>query len=174
MRNDGIGNAKLIALNGILTAINVIILFLATVAPTGRLSLYALSSFLTAIIVIEFGNHTAFVFFLVTGLLSFFVIPDKTGIVPYIVFFGFYGILKSYIEKIGRFVPEYLLKLASFNILVLIAFVFIKKFFFENIPVGYPVWFLAAALEIVFIIYDYVYSLFIQYYLNRIRNILKF
>jgi hypothetical protein len=172
MRGNSI-DTKGLALNGILGALTVISLLFATVLPTNRLSLYALSSFFISIIIIEYGIKSGWLFFAATGLLSIFLIPDKLGIIPYIIFFGIYGIVKVYIERIQSKVLEYFLKVVYFNICILIAVFFIKGVFLQSITVKLPWWLIIVALELVFIIYDYVYTLFIAYYRGKLKKILR-
>ena len=163
-------NRKSTAISGILAALVVITLYAESVIPTAKLSLYALSSFFVAIIIIEGGGRAGWLFYLVTSLLVLIIVPDKVGLMPYFVFFGVYGILKFYIEKMHRIVPEYVLKLAYFNICLILALFIIKNLLAVNISSSVPLWLLIISLEVVFLIYDYVYTLFIQFYLEKIKK----
>lgn len=163
-------NRRAITLGGILAALTVILLYAESVIPGGKLSLYALSSFFSAVMVIEGGIKTGWVFYLVTSLLAFIIVPDKPGLVPYFIFFGIYGIIKSYIERVGKIVIEYILKILFFNICLALAYVIVKAFFITTLSGSIPMIFIIIAMEIVFIIYDYVYTLFIHYYFERIKK----
>jgi hypothetical protein len=165
--------AKQAALNGIMAALLLITLFFAAYSPTGRFSLYALSSFYVSILVIEFGAKNGWAFYVATNILALFLIPDKVGLLPYTFFFGLYGLVKYYIEKLGKLVPEYILKLMFFNICLGAGFIFIKSMLLGDINLRIPLWIVVLALEIVFIIYDYVYSLLVQYYWSKLRNKFK-
>lgn len=162
-----------IALSGILGALAVICLFLATVLPTSRLSLYALSSFFISIVVIEAGIKAGWLFYIATTLLSVILVPDKLEIIPYAVFFGVYGVIKCYIEKINKLILEYLLKFAYFNLCMAVAVLFIRQVFMESIQIQLPWWAIIAALEVVFLIYDVVYTMFIAYYKDKLRKKLR-
>jgi hypothetical protein len=166
-------DTKKVTLNGILGALAVISLLLAAVLPTNRLSFYALSSFFVAITIIEYGIKAGWLLYAATALLSLIVLPDKLAIVPYVIFFGIYGIIKLYIERINKIVLEYILKVIYFNICLVAAYYFIKQVFFESIKINLPWWLLIIALEIVFIVYDYVYTLFIRYYREKLQKVLK-
>lgn len=172
MRSSGADNSKRLALSGLLLALAVAALFLASIMPTSKLSLYALSSFFIAVIIIEYGTRAGWVFYAASCLLALIVVQDKLRIIPYIVFFGIYGILKLYIERLRNIVIEYVLKLAYFNICLVLAIIFIKEFLFTGLDTKFPWWIVIAALQVVFVIYDYVYSLFIQYYNNRLKKML--
>lgn len=159
-----------IALNGILGALTAISLFLASVLPTNRLSFYALSSFFIAIVIIENGIKAGWLFYISTVLLAAILVPDKLEIIPYAVFFGIYGIIKYHIEKINKLLLEYILKYVYFNICLALAVLFIKQVFAGSIKAELPWWLLIAASEVVFLVYDVVYTMFIAYYKDKIRK----
>lgn len=166
-------NTKKIALNGILGALAVICLLMATILPTNRLSFYALSSFFIAIAIIESGLRAGWLFYAATSLLSLIVVPEKLGLVPYVVFFGIYGLVKYYIEKLDKLAIEYVLKFVYFNICMGIALLSASKLFGYSLTAKLPWWLLIIALEIVFLIYDFVYTLFISYYRDKLKPRLK-
>ncbi len=168
-------SAKRIALSGILIALTVITLLFASVMPTGRLSLYALSSFFVSIIIVEYGVKWGWAFFAASSLAALAVIPVKIRTVPYIIFFGVYGIIKLYIEKLNNIVLEYILKLLYFNLCLAASVYLFKELFIQGAwtDLDFPWWIIVAGLEIIFLIYDYVYTLFIQYYRMRLKRIIK-
>lgn len=165
--------AKKIALNGILGALAVISLLFATILPTNRLALYALSSFFISVSIIESGIGAGWLFYAATSLLAVVTVPDKIGIIPYVIFFGVYGIVKYYIEKINKIIVEYFLKIAYFNLCLIIAVYFIKQLFFNNISLKLPWWLIIVALELVFIVYDLVYTMFVAYYRDKLKKIFR-
>jgi len=141
--------------------------------PTNKLSLYTLSSFFIAVIIIESGVMAGFSFFAATGLLSIIIVPEKTAVIPYLIFFGLYGIVKFYIEKLKKVVFEYILKFLYFNISIAVVWFTVSSLFELVLPEGMPWWILVVAAEIVFFIYDIVYTLFIKYYREKLRPRLK-
>lgn len=163
---------KKLAYSGILLALVIITLFFATFLPTSRLALYVLSSFFISIIIVEFGVYAGWSFYLASNILAFFVISNKIGLIPYTILFGIYGIVKFYIEKLNKLPFEYILKLVYFNFCLILAFIFIKEFLMYNIKIQLPWWTLLIVLEILFIIYDYIYTRFINYYLHKLKRII--
>lgn len=166
-------NTRIIALNGILGALCLVSLFLATFMPTNRLALYALSSFFISVAIVESGVKAGWLFYGSTTLLALIIIPEKLSLVPYIIFFGFYGLAKYYIEKINRIYLEYILKFIYFNLCLGIAWLLIKQLFVLEITVKLPWFIVVIALEVVFLIYDFVYTLFIAYYRDRLKKMLR-
>jgi len=169
MKNNSL-NSKKIALNGILGALAVVSLLLAAIIPTNTLSFYALSSFFISVVIVENGIRAGWLFFVATSLLSLIVVPEKLALVPYVVFFGIYGIVKYYIEKLNKLALEYVLKFIYFNICAGIAVVTVRQLFNTALVSRLPWWLLVIALEIVFFVYDYVYTLFIGYYRDKLRS----
>ena len=161
---------KVLALSGIFLALTVIVLYAESLAPTGRLSLYVLSSLLVSLLVVESDIRAGWLFYFSSSLLAFLIVPDKLALVPYFAFFGLYGIVKCYAERPNDIALEYILKYAYFNLCLVLAFFLVKEFFMEQVVIRLPWWLLVIVLEIVFFLYDYVYSLFIQYYRRRRRR----
>ncbi len=164
--------AKKISLGGILLAFTVISVFLASVLPTSKLSLYAISSLFISVIIIEFGAKSGWVFYLASSILSAILVP-RLEVIPFIVFFGIYGLLKLYIERLNSRVLEYVLKIVYFNICLILGLLFVKEIILDGINLSAPIYIIAALLEVVFIIYDYVYTLFIRFYGSSLKPKLK-
>ena len=175
LSNENKLSTKKIALVGILSAIAVIAVYFESILPVNKLTLFALSSFLVSIIVIEAGIKASFLFYTVTSLLMFIVIPKKTSLIPYALFFGYYGIFKYYVEKIKILIPKILLKQLFFNICFYIIYQIFGNIFFPDflLNIEFPFYIIAIICQFIFILYDYVYTLFISYYRDKIRGKLK-
>ena len=160
-----------IALVGVLSAFAVITVYFESILPVNKLTLLTLSSFLVSIIVIEAGIKASFLFYIVTSLMIFIVIPKKTSLIPYALFFGYYGIFKYYVEKIKILIPKILLKQIFFNICFYIIYLILGNIFFPDVE--FPFYTIAIICQFIFVLYDYVYTLFISYYRDKIRSKLK-
>ncbi|MGI6528040.1 MAG: hypothetical protein ACOX25_11880 [Caldicoprobacterales bacterium] len=171
-RDNKPSRSKAIALSGIFLALTVLVLYAESLVPTGRLSLYALSSLFVSVIVIEAGIQAGWLFYLGSSLLAFIAVPDKLGLFPYYTFFGLYGIIKYYTEKAAGRVAEYLMKYAFFNLSLVLTWLLARAVLLGNLEVKLPLWIVIIGLESAFIIYDLVYTLFIQTYRERIRKVL--
>lgn len=164
---------KKTALGGLLLALTVIFLYAEAVMPTARLSLYALSSFMVSVIIINYSAKAGWGFYLASSLFAFIMIPDKIGVIPYLAFFGIYGLIKYYIEKLKKRLPEYLLKLLFYNLVLVLGLLFMKEFVLGSVKFSGSLWILAALSEIVFLVYDYIYSMFIGFYTSRLSRHFK-
>ena len=163
---------KSISLGGILLAFTVICIFLAANLPTSRLTLYAVSSLFLAVIIIEFGTKAGWTFYLASGILSVILIP-RLEVIPYVVFFGLYGLVKLYIERLQSRVLEYIIKLVYFNICLVLGLFFLKELILSGVAFTMPIYIAAALSEVVFLVFDYVYTLFIRFYASQLKPKLK-
>ncbi len=87
-----------IALCGVLAAVELVVL-LAAYFPYLTYALPALAGAFTIPVVVDVGKKHAWIMFSVVSVLSFFLC-EKEAMVFYILFFGHYPIIKSYIEQI--------------------------------------------------------------------------
>ncbi|MBR0596375.1 hypothetical protein [Sinanaerobacter chloroacetimidivorans] len=162
-------STRSVAVGGIFLALSIATLYAATFIPGIELTLYTISSFYVAFILIETGPGGGLLFYTASLLLSALLIPNKIGLIPYAMFFGLYGIVKYYIEYSKKLpmAAEILLKLLFFNISIGIGLVFFKELFlgaFQVPDLAFPI--LAAGAQIFFLFYDYLFTLAIGFYLK--------
>lgn len=165
--------SRKVAFGGIFTALSVIFLYLAAVMPTGRVALYFVSGLPVALAIIEFGVTTGIGVYASASLLALLLVGDVTAVLPFILFFGHYGILKFYIEKQRKAVLEILLKLLAFNILMGIGYFLFTVLLAVPLPEALPNlgFYIAGAwiaAQFLFFLYDYIYSRLLGYYEDRI------
>lgn len=149
---------------GILTALGVIFIYLSTIAPTNRLFLLMISSALIPLGVIEANVKVTLGVYISTSLLSLFIIGFKGSVFLYIIFFGIYGIIKLYIEKIATLHLELIAKFVFFNLCLYISYLAIYLIFlnFNLNELRIPLPLILVLLEISFFLYDYALTLFIH------------
>ena len=140
--------------------------------PTNRIFFYGLSSVFGAIIIFEFDTKAGVVFYIATSLLALMLIPHKLRLIPYILILGHYPIWKTYIERINHRVKEILLKLIVLNLGTFVAYYSLRAFFFMNIALPIDIRLVFVLLQPVFIIYDYAFTLFLAFYLNKIKPLI--
>ncbi len=162
--------SKRISFLGMLLGINQIMLFFSSIVPGNRLFFLGIASLPVALVIIEFGLKSGIVFYVGSVLLSLIIMFDKVYLIPYILFFGIYGVVKYLIEKDRSIVFEYLLKLISFNMLLMLGYFIVKYLIFTALKINIVVFMLA---QVTFLVYDYAYGLFISYYYNKIKGKIK-
>lgn len=160
--------SRKIAYGGILLSLNAILLILVNLIPINTLFLLALASLPISIIIMEWGPLSGLTFYISSTILGFIVMTSKTQWLIYIFTFGIYGLIKYIIEKDRPIFLEYILKLFFANISILMLYLILREFVYVPINIVS-----IAIFEIVFIIYDYMYSRFIDYYNSKLKNIIK-
>lgn len=138
--------------------------------PFSRLSLLALSGLFTAIVFIELGIKYALITYSAAAIAGLLILPSKDMAIGFAVFFGWYPILKSYIEGLNKLIIEWALKLVIFNIVAVILYNIAKSLFeLKELP-NVPIWAVWIGLNILFLMYDYGLSILITYYNKRFRG----
>lgn len=165
--------SRKIAFAGVFACVSVVLLFISAVMPTGKLTLYFLASLPVAFTIIESGAGAGITLYFVVCILSALVSGNIFGIIPFMIFFGHYPIFKFYIEKKRKVLVEVLLKLGVFNLSMLFWYLLYKGLFIAAIPVQFAgnsilAAALIAAMQVVFFIYDYVFSKLLFYYESKL------
>lgn len=160
-----------IAIGGICLAGSVVSVFLASIVPGMELTLYAVSSLFVAVMILESGLRGGWMLYVGTILLCLMLIPNKLAIIPYVFFFGLYGIIKYYAEKNRLPVVQLGIKALVFLIVFGIGYLFFKELFFGNIRFpDFPLPVLAIAGVAFLFLYDFIFTQLIQLYRKRVKR----
>lgn len=168
--------SRKIAFGGILTALCVVIVYIAAYIPTGKLGMYAISSLITACAVIELGVKWGTMTYAASAALILLLTGSINAFLVFTLLFGSYPIIKYHIEKIKNAVSVLLLKLTAANLLAIIGY-FLYKLLLGISPINIrdisslTTMALVIAAQGAFLMYDYVLSRLIFYYMDRIRLI---
>ena len=155
-----------------LSALGVVFLYLGAIIEVLDLSLAAFSSLLVVFAVIELGGYWPWLVYLVTGLLAALLLPQKFGAAVYLLFTGYYPMVKRFAEaKLPRLLAL-ALKLATFNLSLLAAWGLTRLLLIE-ITLGVSLWVAVIFLEVTFLLYDFVLTRLISLYVFRLRKRLK-
>lgn len=156
---------------GIMLALSVALLFFSSFVPGIELTLYALASFFIGFAIVEEGAKAGIMLYVATILLSLLIVPNKLGLIPYILLFGLYGIIKFYIEKCKKLPVEIILKLVFFNGIMAVGLFFFKEMFMMDIVLPQiPILLIVLGVELIFLLYDYLYTQVIVFYMRNIRK----
>lgn len=165
--------SRKIAFAGVFAGVSVVLLYISAVMPTGKLTLYFLASLPVAFMIVESGAGAGVTLYFAVCILSALVSGNIYGVVPFVFFFGHYPIFKFLIEKKRKVLTELLLKLIVFNLSMLLWYLLFKSIFIGALPVqfignGMLMAAFIAAMQIVFFIYDYVFSRLLFYYESKL------
>lgn len=160
--------AKEITLSAVLIALTIVILYLNLLLPISTISILTLASLLIPIALIRGSMKSAILVYISSSIIGFFILPINI-ILLYILFFGIYGIVKFYIEKINELPLEIFIKIVFFNIILFLSFFIFKSFIAIEIT-KLPIWLFFIMAQIVFLVFDYALTLLISFYLERIHS----
>lgn len=163
----------LLAFGGIVSALILISLWASSVFSFNTIAFLSLTSFLVGTVFIEGRLKASLLCYGAVSLLSLILPVDKTNAMAFILFFGYYPIVKSYIERINRFGFELMLKIILF---LMVSFGSVYGYFMlfsVNISEILPLWAVAILLTVFFIVFDYILSMLFDYYVRKIRPRIK-
>ena len=155
-------------------AMSLVFLYLASILPVGRIAAYFLSSVFVMGLALEEEYGLAWLAFAAVSALSLLLMPDILRVVPYVLFFGHYGISKYYIEtRIKDKVMGYILKLLYYNAALILTYLLAQGIIKQDIlDLGIPFWAVIILAEAVFVLYDYLFTKATSFYLDNFRRFL--
>lgn len=171
MDQTNLSSSKKIALAGILTALGAATLLLENLFPTGKLGFYVLAGFILSIVIMECGLSFGWISYGVVSLVAFLLVPEKTAVFPYLLFFGLYALVKSHIEHLNKLIAEWILKYVFFNGSLYLMWHFatsILKLIPDKLIQQLPVFVTVLLLQIAFFAFDWLFTFWTQYYLKKI------
>ena len=180
---------KKLTLGAMLAAIGAALLLIGSLFQVIDLSMAAIASFVCVIAVIELGTGWAWMIYGVVGVISVLLRPTSFAPWVYVVFLGYYPIIKERIERLKKPLA-WTLKMISFNVSLIacctVAYFLLTAekpenvFDFFNTLLGVPTAGTAVAIGLyvfvnfVFVIYDIALTRLISTYLFRLRDKFKF
>lgn len=111
-----------VAFCGMAVALSAVLMFLTGLIPIATYGLPALAGLPCMVVVVEMGIRWAWPVYGAVSLLSLFLAGDKEAVVLYILFFGYYPILKALLERLRISVIAWILKFFVFNVAMIAGF----------------------------------------------------
>lgn len=163
----------LLALGGILTALSVISLYLSGVISINTFFFLALTSCFVGVMYIEGKTKYSILTYLSVSFLSFLLPVDRVSLIYYVGFFGYYPILKGYIERIRKISIELILKGVLFLLISFFGVYFLSVVMGITLSEKFSLNIIVFALFLILYIYDYALSVFFQFYERNLKNKLR-
>ena len=165
-----------IAVGGVFSAL-ALACMLMTFFPYATYALPAMAGVCLIPVVLELGWRWGWMAYGVTALLSPLLAAGKEAALLFIAFFGYYPVLKAWIERRKSRVVEWVIKLVLFNAAIVAAYmaavwVFRLPVDFEIFGVSLPLVLLALG-NVTFIIYDKALTGLVSLYLYRLQPKLR-
>lgn len=144
---------KKITYPAIASALSLVLLLIASVIPSGQLGFIAATTICSVFALSEAGLTGVVGIYVITSLLGFLLLPDRIPLILYLLFFGYYPILKAMTENLPGALA-WLIKLLALNISL-----FLIKHLFSELILGLEMFDKYSALyyvicSAVFIIFD--------------------
>lgn len=133
----------------------------------------SLASFFTGVMFIEGRLKYSLLTFAVVSLLGFVLPVDRMSLIYYVCFFGYYPIIKSYIERINKLSVEIIIKTVFFFIISFSLCYGIISFTGQSLSDKIPWQGVAIIGVLVLHIFDYVLSILFDFYVKKIRTKIK-
>lgn len=170
-----------ISLGGIISAVCLMLMFCTGLLPMLDYTIPAFAGFLMVVMIVETGAKWAVTTYFVVSTLCMLITPNYEASMLFILFMGYYPILKFYLERLGNKVLCWTVKYLVFN-LAAIVFFLVFQFVFTTVDLleGMEMFGKFALLVLwlggnaFFLIYDKALGQLIDLYINWFRkSILK-
>lgn len=163
------GRTRYITVTAMLTALTVVLLYISSLIPSGRIGMSAIAGLIAAAAVIEFGISAGAACFVSSSVIALVILPQKSGAILYLMFFGYYPILKSLFERQKKRAVEWTLKIVLLNAALTASYLLWRYGFLPDITIGAgQIILIYIFANIGFIIYDIGFSRLAHYYTTRI------
>ena len=171
-------NSFKVALGGVISALSIVLMFLTGVIATLTYAIPAIAGAFLILIVIEISPKFATSVYVAVSILSLLVVADKEAAVMYAMFFGYYPILKGFIERKLNDIYAWVVKYVVFNIAVISAYFVVSKLFmisFDDIDFlgKFALPLLLLICNIVFALYDIALTRLLSSYIYNWRKYIK-
>lgn len=153
-------------------ALSLLLLLLSTAFPTARFGIVAVAGLFTGIATRFNSVKLGALVYLGTSLISAFIVPSKSAVLLYIVFFGVYPCLKVWLEHSKSRPLQWLGKLLFFYLSFYIIQVVLHTLIFLKMPLISSGW-LFVLSHLCFLIYDFGLDKLDDIYQNRLYLLLK-
>ena len=166
-----------IAVCGLSSALSVALLFLGGAAYILAYTIPMITGILIVAIKKTFGTSSAVITYVSTSILSLFLVTDKECAIMYVFCFGCYPLIQDKLNEIKSTVARTALKLLFFNTLVAAGqLILVYAFgipFLEEGDGKYLILVFAAAMNIIFFLYDRILVRMLFLYTHLIEKHIK-
>lgn len=167
-------NTKKTAVGGLTTALVCVIMLLANLIPIGQYAIPAIAGLIIYMMSFVSGKRWGLYSYIASSIISFVICADKETAMCFILFFGYYPLLKNLFEKIKIRFIGFLLKLLVFNTAAIVIYFICLYVFgitqnFNIFGIDLPLVMLLL-FNLIFIAYDRMLSVYEENYAKRITK----
>ncbi|MFQ9064323.1 MAG: hypothetical protein ACLR5R_04105 [Eubacterium sp.] len=166
-------NSKVIAYSGVATALSVVMLFLGSIFWVLGYTMSLVASLVMIILLDSISQKSALLTFVSTSIISFILLNDKECVLLYILFFGYYPLIRDKINDIKPKFLSYLLKFITFNaamVLTQVLCVYVFGIPFDDMLGKWGIVLFVLCLNLVFVVFDKLYTLLLKLYRIKLKK----
>lgn len=166
-------NSKVIAYSGVATALSVVMLFLGSIFWVLGYTMPLVASLVMIILLDSISQKSALLTFISTSIISFILLNDKECVLLYILFFGYYPLIRHKINDIKPKFLSYLLKFITFNaamVLTQVLCVYVFGIPFDDMLGKWGIVVFVLCLNLVFVVFDKLYTLLLKLYRIKLKK----
>ena len=166
-------NSKIIAYSGVATALSVVMLFLGSIFWVLGYTMPLVASLVMIILLDSISQKSALLTFISTSIISFILLNDKECVLLYVLFFGYYPLIRDKINDIKPKFLSYLLKFITFNaamVLTQILCVYVFGIPFDDMLGKWGIVLFVLCLNLVFVVFDKLYTLLLRLYKIKLKK----
>ena len=150
-------------ISGMVSALSVVIMLITNIMPSMMYVIPIVTGAVVFAVAELIGEKWALGVFCVTGLISAILLADKEVALNYILFFGYYPLLKPAFEKLPKAI-SWLLKFFTFNIAIsiiglIVTYIFKLPFLDEDFG-KFTIPLFIVMFNMMFIMYDVMINVF--------------
>lgn len=166
-------NSKVIAYSGVATALSVVMLFLGSIFWVLGYTMPLVASLVMIILLDSISQKSALLTFVSTSIISFILLNDKECVLLYVLFFGYYPLIRDKINEIKPKFLSYLLKFITFNaamVLTQVLCVYVFGIPFDDMLGKWGIVVFVLCLNLVFVVFDKLYTLLLKLYRIKLKK----
>ncbi|WP_294800450.1 hypothetical protein [uncultured Eubacterium sp.] len=166
-------NSKVIAYSGVATALSVVMLFLGSIFWVLGYTMPLVASLVMIILLDSISQKSALLTFISTSIISFILLNDKECVLLYVLFFGYYPLIRDKINDIKPKFLSYLLKFITFNaamVLTQVLCVYVFGIPFDDMLGKWGIVLFVLCLNLVFVVFDKLYTLLLKLYRIKLKK----
>lgn len=156
-----------VARGGILTALTVLLIYIAYIMPGGKLAVFTAVSFLPLVLLRDRAVLASLSCYVACTALIFLLIPNPIYFIAYGIFFGLYPLMRHWFEHLRRRWMLYAALTLFCEISGIAAYFIVRAMLGEAAVSFVPLWVLAvcaqAAIGIFIWLYEYCSCAFLQF-----------
>ncbi len=167
-----------VSLGGIVSALSLVLMILSGITMSLEYAIPMITGALLMMLVVEFGKGFAGIIYIVVGVLSLLLLGNKEPAIMYVMFFGYYPIIKSILEKHFKKIACWTLKYLVFNVSMIASYFVVTRIFmipFDDMDTfgKFGLLLLLFAGDIIFPLYDVLLTRLVSIYIYKWQKHIK-